>query len=179
MFSFLKDADVDEKEQAQALFEKIAASKADAYEARSVRSARLRMGMMCRAHLDKTFIDGAQRTALFFEKMAQATMNNSEKPEEPECSLFQRVKSGDKEIWVYLPEEYAFETFKIGASYQKTDIDAKAAIERVQHIADQICLYELKLDTPFEALQFLRSEISDTSADSSSDIGNTPPAATD
>ena len=106
-------------------------------------------------------------------------MNNSEKPDEPECSLFQRVKSGDKDIWVYLPEEYAMETFKIGALYQKTDIDAKTAIERVQQIADQICLYELKLDTPFEALQFLRNEISDTSADSSSDIGKTPPAATD
>jgi hypothetical protein len=179
MFSFLKSADVDEKEQAQALFEKITATPADAYEARDVRSARLRMGMLCRAHLDKTFIDGAQRTALFFEKMAKATVNNSEKPEEPEFSLFQRIKSGDKEIWVYLPEEYAMETFKIGALYQKTDIDAKAAIERVQHIADQICLYELKLNTPFEALQFLRNEISDTSADSSPVAGNTPAAAAD
>jgi hypothetical protein len=134
------------------------------------------MGMLCRAHLDKTFIDGAQRTALFFEKMAQATINSSEKPEEPECSLFQRIKSGDKEIWVYLPEEYVLETFKIGASYQKTDIDAKAAIERVQQIADQICLYELKLDTPFDALQFLRNEISDSSADSSP-VADNPPAA--
>jgi hypothetical protein len=111
--------------------------------------------------------------------MAKATVNNSEKPEEPEFSLFQRIKSGDKEIWVYLPEEYAMETFKIGALYQKTDIDAKAAIERVQHIADQICLYELKLNTPFEALQFLRNEISDTSADSSPVAGNTPAAAAD
>ena len=42
MFSFLKDADVDEKEQAQALFEKITASKADTREARS---ARIRMGL--------------------------------------------------------------------------------------------------------------------------------------
>ena len=48
MFSFLKDADVDEKEQAQALFEKITASKADTREARS---ARIRMGLLCRAHL--------------------------------------------------------------------------------------------------------------------------------
>ena len=174
MFSFLKDADGDEKEQAQALFEKITASKADTREARS---ARIRMGLLCRAHLDKTFIDGAQRTAIFFEKIAQATINNSEKPEKPEFSLFQQIKSGDKEIWVYLPEEYALETFNVGASYQKTDIDAKAAIDRVQQIADQICLYELKLDTPFEVLQFLRDEISGTSADSSPDAGK-PPAAT-
>jgi NAD(P)H-flavin reductase len=75
-----------------------------------------------------------------------------------------------------LPEEYVLETFKIGASYQKTDIDAKAAIERVQQIADQICLYELKLDTPFDALQFLRNEISDSSADSSP-VADNPPAA--
>lgn len=174
MFSFLKDADGNEKEQAQALFEKITASKADTREARS---ARIRMGLLCRAHLDKTFIDGAQRTAVYFEKMAQANINNTEKPEKPEFSLYQQVKSGDKEIWVYLPEEYALETFNVGASYQKTDIDAKAAIDRVQQIADQICLYELKLDTPFEVLQFLRDEISGTSADSSNATGN-PPAAT-
>ena len=174
MFSFLKDADVNEKEQAQALFEKITASKADTREARS---ARIRMGLLCRAHLDKTFIDGAQRTALYLEMMAQATVNNTEKPEKPEFSLYQQVKSGDKEIWVYLPEEYALETFNVGASYQKTEVDAKAAINRVQQIADQICLYELKLDTPFEVLQFLRDEISGTSADSSSNAGD-PPATT-
>jgi hypothetical protein len=137
------------------------------------------MGLLCRAHLDKTFIDGAQKTAVYFEKMAQATINNTEKPEKPEFNLFQQVKSGDKEIWVYLPEEYALETFNVGASYQKTDIDAKAAIERVQQIADQICLYELKLDTPFEVLQFLRDEISGTSADSSPSAGNPPAAAAD
>jgi hypothetical protein len=174
MFSFLKDADVDEKEQAQALFEKITASKADNREARS---ARIRMGLLCRAHLDKTFIDGAQRTAVYFEKMAQATINNTEKPEKPEFSMFQQVKSGDKEIWVYLPEEYALETFNVGALYQKTEVDAKTAIDRVQQIADQICLYELKLDTPFEVLQFLRDEISGKSADSSPEA-STPPAQT-
>jgi len=164
MFSFKKDADKGDKEQAQALFEKITASKADAREARS---ARIRMGLLCRAHLDKSFIDGAQKTAVYLEKSAQASLNNSEKPEKPEFSLFQQIKSGDKEIWVYLPEEYALETFNAGAAYQKTDIDAKGAIDRVQQIADQICLYELKLDTPFEVLQFLRDEISVTSADSS------------
>jgi hypothetical protein len=173
MFSFLKDADVDEKEQAQALFEKITASKADTREARS---ARIRMGLLCRAHLDKTFIDGAQKTAVYFEKVAQATINNTEKPEKPEFNLFQQVKSGDKEIWVYLPEEYALEAFNVGSMYQKTDIDAKTAIDRMQLIADQICLYELKLDTPFEVLQFLRDEISGTSADSPAGAG-TPPAA--
>ena len=174
MFSFLKDADVDEKEQAQALFEKISSSKADTREARS---ARIRMGLLCRAHLDKTFIDGAQKTAVYFEKVAQATINNDEKPEKPEFSLFQQIKSGDKEIWVYLPEEYALEAFNVGAMYQKTDIDAKTAIDRMQLIADQICLYELKLDTPFEVLQFLRDEISGKSADSSAEA-STPPAQT-
>jgi len=176
MFSFLKDADVNEKEQAQALFEKITASKADTREARS---ARIRMGLLCRAHLDKTFIDGAQRTAVFHEKLALATINNTEKPEKPEFNLFQQVKSGDKEIWVYLPEEYAQETFNIGVSYQKTDIDAQAAIDRVQQIADQICLYELKLDTPFEVLQFLRDEISGTSADSRTSAGHPPGTSAD
>jgi len=174
MFYFLKDADVDEKEQAQALFEKITASKTDTREARS---ARIRMGLLCRAHLDKSFIDGAQKTAVYFEKMAQATINNTEKPEKPEFSLFQQIKSGDKEIWVYLPEEYALETFNVGALYQKTEIDAKTAIDRVQQIADQICLYELKLDAPFEVLQFLRDEISGKSADSSPEA-SAPPAQT-
>jgi len=163
MFSFLKDAEQDEKEQAQALFEKISASKA---ETREARSARIRLGLLCRAHLDKTFVDGAQKTAVYLEKTALAIVNSTEKPEAPEFNLFQQIKSGDKEIWVYLPEEYALETFNIGAMYQKTEIDALAAIERVQSIADQICLYELKLDTPFEVLQFLRDEVSGKTADS-------------
>lgn len=176
MFSFLKDAEVDEKEQAQSLFEKITASKADTREARS---ARIRMGLLCRAHLDKTFVDGAQRTGVFFEKMAHATINNTEKPEKPEFSMFQQVKAGDKEIWVYLPEEYALEAFNAGAMYQKTEIDARTAIDRMQLIADQICLYELKLDTPFEVLQFLRDEVSGKPADSSPSVGGSPTAALD
>jgi len=75
-----------------------------------------------------------------------------------------------------LPEEYALEAFNVGAMYQKTDIDAKTAIDRVQLIADQICLYELKLDAPFEVLQFLRDEISGASVDTPSSA-DTPPAA--
>jgi hypothetical protein len=176
MFSFLKDTEVDEKEQAQALFEKITASKADTREARS---ARIRMGLLCRAHLDKTFIEGAQKTAVYFEKVAQAIVNNTEKPEKPEFVLYQQVKAGDKEIWVYLPEEYALEAFNVGAMYQKTDIDAKTAIDRMQLIADQICLYELKLDSPFQVLQFLRDEISGTSADSSAGAGGSPAETAD
>jgi len=156
MFSLFKDEETNEKEQAQILFEKISASKATT---RDAHSARVRMGLLSRAHLDKTFIEGAQKTAIFYELSALATLNQTEKPEKPEFNVFQRVKTLDKEIWVYLPEEYAEEAFNIGASYQRTDIDAKTAIERMQFIADQICLYELKLDAPFEVLQFLRDEI--------------------
>lgn len=164
MFSS-KSAD-DEMESAQALFDKVSSMKADSRDARSLR---IRLGLLCRAHLDKSFVTGAEQTASWQELASKAIANGKDKPPPPEPSVFQKIKSGDKEIYVYLPEEYSHEAFMLGARYQRAEIQADKAIETMQGLANQICLYELKLQEPFQVLQFLRDELSQapTNSDSS------------
>lgn len=149
----------DEMLKAQALFDKVTSTKSDSRDARSMR---IRMGLLCRAHLDKSFVTGAEQMASWQELAALALANGKEKPPMPEPSVFQKIKAGDNEIYVYLPEEYAHEAFNIGGRYQRAEIPALQAIETMQGLANQICLYELKLTEPFQVLQFLRDELAES-----------------
>lgn len=121
---------------------------------------RIRMGLLCRAHLDKSFVTGAEQMASWQELAALAIANGKEKPPLPEPSVFQKIKAGENDIYVYLPEEYAHEAYQLGARYQRAEIPALQAIETMQGLANQICLYELRLTEPFQVLQFLRDELS-------------------
>ena len=158
MFSiFSSKSPEDEMKSAQALFDKVTSMRADSRDARTLR---IRMGLLCRAHLDKSFVTGAEQTASWQELASMAIANGKEKPPLPEPSVFQKIKSGENEIYVYLPEEYSHEAYQLGARYQRAEIPADKAIEVMQGLANQICLYELKLDEPFQVLQFLRDELS-------------------
>ncbi len=57
---FNRNNPADEMKRAVAAFEKVVSLDSDTREARSLR---MRMGMLCRAHLDKTFVAGAEQTA--------------------------------------------------------------------------------------------------------------------
>lgn len=146
----------DEMKKAQALFDKVTSTKSDSRDARSMR---VRMGLLCRAHLDKSFVTGAEQMASWQELAALAIANGKEKPPLPEPSVFQKIKAGENDIYVYLPEEYAHEAYFLGARYQRAEIPALQAIETMQGLANQICLYELRLTEPFQVLQFLRDEL--------------------
>ena len=146
----------DEMQKAQELFDKVTSTKSDSRDARSMR---IRMGLLCRAHLDKSFVSGAEQMASWQELSAMAVANGKDKPPMPEPSVFQKVKAGENEIYVYLPEEYSHEAFNLGGRYQRAEIPALQAIETMQGLANQICLYELKLTEPFQVLQFLRDEL--------------------
>lgn len=160
----------DDQEEARLAFEKVvAASRGSNPEA--ARSARVRMGLLCRAHLDKTFVEGAEKTAAHQTALARAVASGKEPPPAPEASTFQRIASGGRNVWVYLPEDYATPAFELGGRYQLTEIDAEQAIVQMQNLADQICLLELRLEQPFVVLQFLRDEIN---AASPSDGRNAP-----
>lgn len=181
MFSFLsKPSPEDEMKQARALFEKVAALKSDSHEAHSLR---LRMGMLCRAHLDKTFVAGAEQTANWQELAAVAVASGEPPPDVPVPSKFQKIKSGESEVFVYLPEEYANEAFILGCKYQKTELSAQKAIEAMQALANQISYYELRLKEPFLALSFLRDELAAEAAAaeqvSDGDSGQAVPPATE
>lgn len=156
MLKFFKNSETDEKDEARQLFEKVVGNRNDS---RELRSARIRLGLLLRAHIDKTFVAGAEQTASHQELVALAIVNGQDRPPLPEANEFQQVKSGDRNIWVYLPMEYAEQVFALGVRYQRTEIDARQAIDAVQAVMDMICRFELKLDEPFKALQFLREEL--------------------
>jgi hypothetical protein len=157
MFTFFNRTNPeDEMKRAKAAFEKVAELKSDSREARS---ARMRMGLLCCAYLDKTFIAGAEQTASWQDATMMALSQGKTPPEPPEATTYQKIKSGEAEVYVYLPIDYSQEAFLLGAKYQKTEISAEKAIELMQALANQVSYYELKLDEPFQVLRFLRDEI--------------------
>lgn len=149
----------DERLRAKAAYDKLATLDPASYEARSLR---LGMSMLIRAHLDKTFIAGAQQTEAHEMAVLAAIQQGKEQPEPPKAPLFQKVKSTTGEVVVYLPELYADEAFAIGMLYQKTELSAQQAIDAAQRLADRICYDALQLNTPFVALQFLRDELAES-----------------
>lgn len=153
---FNRTSPQDEMKRAKAAYEKVVGLTSDSREARSMRMG---MGLLCKAHLDKTFISGAEKTADWQQVAALAAANGDPVPELPIPSRFQKVKSGQAEVFVYLPEEYATEAFALGVHYQKVEISAEKAIEAMQALANHICYYELRLEEPFQALGFLREQL--------------------
>ena len=158
MFSIFsrKPTAVEEMKQAKTAYEKVIALKSDSWESRTLR---MRMGMLCRAHLDKAFVNGAEQTAQWQELAALAVADGKPVPELPAASNFVKIKSGAGEVYSYLPEEFSQEAFALGCRYQRTEISAPKAIDAMQALANQISFYELRLEEPFQALTFLREEL--------------------
>jgi hypothetical protein len=156
MFNIFKQPDEDERGRAVAAYEKAVSLTSDGHEARSLR---LRLSMLCRAHLDKTFVAGAQAMEAYEAACMVAIQQAKPQPDPPQAALFQAVKSSSGEVQVYLPQEYADEAFAIGMLYQKTELNAAQAIEAAQRLADRISYDALKLNSAFVALQFLRDEL--------------------
>ncbi len=151
------DAKKEEMIKAKQDYEKTCAETGDG---RAEVSARIRMGLRCRAVLDKTFIDGAEKTADFTEKSMMAIASGDDKPAPPSPSSFQTIKSVNGEIIGYIPFAFAEEVFKIGAAYQNEEVSAEQSIELCQAIAEKIS-EELKLEPPFQALGFMREDMSE------------------
>ncbi len=168
---FGADRPEDLMKQAKAAYEKVVSLESDSREARSMR---LRMALLCRAHLDKTFIDGAERMADWQELAAYAIASGTDRPELPQPTLYQKVKSGEHEIYAYLPEEFTEVAFSLGGRYQRTEISAQQAIDSMQGLAEQLCYYELSLEEPFTALQFLRDELAEEEGEQGFDDGDDP-----
>lgn len=156
------------KKQAKRNFDKVTALEGDG---RAARSLRIRMGLLARAHIDKTFIDGAEKMAVYQDVVMAALAAGEPLPPEPQFAAFQLLDtSGGKAVWVYLPEEYVEQVFRLGMRYQRMDITAHSAIEAVQNILDQICRFEFKLDESLVGLQFLRDELAEDTGGTDDDL---------
>ena len=123
-------------------------------------AARIRVGLRCRAVLDKTFIEGAEKTADYTERSMLALASGDEKPKPPAATSFQTIKTVNGEILAYIPLEYAEEVFKIGAAFQLEEVSAEQAIELAQVVADEIS-EDIHLEPPIQALGFLREELAE------------------
>lgn len=156
MFGLFKKPEVDERERAIAAYEKAVSLTINTREAYSLR---LRVGMLCNSHLDKTFVAGAEQTEAHEAACALAIAQGKAVPEPPVAPLFQFLNSSAGSVCVYLPKEHADEAFALGMLYQKTSITAEQSIDAMQRLSDRVCLEALKLTTPFVAVQFLREEL--------------------
>jgi hypothetical protein len=123
-----------------------------------VRRVRSRVALRCKALLDKTFVDGAQRTERHEQAVIVAINNGKPQPEAPKARSFGTVPAFDHEVMAFLPQEFADRAFDLGRRYQRVEIEAKQAIDYMQALADEVCA-TLQVDPPFEALRFLRDEI--------------------
>lgn len=159
MFSLFKSPDTPEvlQKRAKQAYDKVTALTTETLEARSLRRG---MALLCAAHLDKTFIAGAERTADWQQMVAFAVAKGNPPPPLPEADEYQRVRSGKSDIWVYLPIEYAERAFIFGAKYQRTELSSEQAIASMQQLADLICRTEIGLDSQVVVLKFLRQELS-------------------
>lgn len=158
MLNFFKKqpSEIDEQEQAKTLFLKVTSATSESHETRKIK---LGLGMLCQAHLDRSFIDGAEQTAIYLDAVTKAIVKGEEKPNPPESKEFLKIKRGEKFMWSYLPQEYTKSAFEFGSQYQQTKINVQQALDDMQILADQLCYDELKLNQPFVALQFLRDEL--------------------
>ncbi len=141
------------------------------------RSLRLRMGMLCTAHLDKTFIAGARQTEAWEAAAALALARGEERPQPPQAVLFQALQSSRGEVLAYLPREHADEAFRLGSLYQRTTIGAAQAVEAMQALADRICVDVLQLAQPLPVLRFLRDELEAGATGAPPPAGDAPPGA--
>ena len=126
----------------------------------SVRRIRSRVALRCKALLDKTFVEGAQRTERHEQAVIIAINEGKPQPEAPKARSFGTVPAFDHEVMAFLPQEVADRAFDLGRRYQRVEIDAKQAIDYMQALADELCA-TLQVDPPFEALRFLRDELAE------------------
>lgn len=167
MFSIFKGSESPEvlKKRAKQAYEKVVELSADTFEANRMRRG---MALLCCAHLDKTFISGAERMADWQQMAAFAVAKSEEPPPLPKADCFQKIRSGKTDMWAYLPTEYADSAFMLGAKYQRTELTSEQAIAATQQLADNICMSEIGLGYEIVVLKFLRQEL--TSSEKASDV---------
>ena len=133
-------------------------------DTREIRSYKIKIALRARAHLDKTFIEGAEKIAKH-SSLSKAVAND--KPEPPTPTSFQKIKSANGEIVAYIPEDYLEQAFKIGSKYQLTEFNANQAIDFMQKIMDNISS-DFGLNDTFTVLQFLRDEVENLESNNTS-----------
>lgn len=131
---------------------------------RKEQAYQMKIALRSRAHIDKLFIEGAESAELYNDAVLICIAEGKAKPEPPKPSIYLKIKTASGEVMSYLPEEYAEVVFRYGMRYQTMECTAAEAIQAVQQIANSVS-FELKIEHPLIALQFLRDQLTEEGID--------------
>jgi hypothetical protein len=135
---------------------------------------RMRIALRARGHIDKLFVEAAQKAEKFNDIAMMCIAEGKPAPEPPKPSNFMKLVTASGEVWSYLPEEYASIVFKYGMLYQGMNVSGPKAIAQVQKMSDAIGI-ELRLETPLIALEFLRVQLEEEGVDVEAEIAALEP----
>ena len=105
-------------------------------------SVRLRLANRARINIDMTFVDAAEKTEAYEDerlKLFENGQSDSHIKEPEHNNSYQIVKTGEKNIFTYIPDEYSKEVFKIGCSFQRSNISEAKAVLVGNSILQNIC----------------------------------------
>ena len=151
---FFNKSPKDLEEQAEADFEEAKREKLTEKN----RAFKMKIAHRTRAHIDLTFIEGAQKLGKYHQANLTAIAQQLEGPEKPSYTPFQKIKTLDSEVIAYLPNFEAQQIFDLGGKYQIQQINVSEAVTAVQSIADTI-FHDFDISVSLSTLGFLRDEI--------------------
>lgn len=118
---------------------------------------RSKLANRARINIDQTFVDAARRTEAYEDerlKCLKAHESDSHLSEPRHDGPYKIVKTGDNNIFTYIPDEYSKEIFKIGCSYQRDKMSKEKAVLIGNSVLQNICA-ELNVDYHIPAFRFL------------------------
>ena len=131
---------------------------------RESRIFKSRIAGRSKAHLDKVFIEGAEQSEIYQEACLAALSEGNDRPPMPDPKPFQKIKTKAEVVYTYVPAEFTREMYALGSLYQAASISINEALKMGQEVADRVS-FDLGLEEPFTALQFLRDELESESED--------------
>ena len=151
---FFNKSSKDLEEQAEADFEEAKREKLTEKN----RAFKMKIAHRTRAHIDLTFIEGAQKLGKYHQANLTAIAKQLEGPEKPSYTPFQKIKTLDSEVTAYLPNFEAQQIFDLGGKYQTAQISVSEALTAAQSIADSI-FHNFDISVSLSTLGFLHDEI--------------------
>jgi NAD+--asparagine ADP-ribosyltransferase len=117
---------------------------------------RNRLALRSKANVEKTFIDAAKNVEIYQKIRLEASLtNNNLELTPPKIETSYQILQTDKGLIVsYIPFEYAEEVFKIGASYQNSELSVDQSKKKIENIFNRICK-ELNIYKEIPILEFL------------------------
>lgn len=120
-------------------------------------NTRSKLANRARINIDMTFVDAAKRTEAYEDERLKClkTRDSDSHLQEPQYDgPYKIVKTGENNIFTYIPDEYSIEIFKIGCSYQRDKMSKEKAMLIGNSVLQNICA-DLDVDYHIPAFRFL------------------------